>query len=1283
MAENPRVFGKYDVIRRLAVGGMGEIFLARQTGMAGFERLVILKSLLPQLASEDDQLAQFLDEARIVGSINHPNVVACYEVGEWEGVYFIAMEYINGVDVASLAKAGDDAAQRFPVNVAMTITREAALGLDSAHQATDPQGRALKIVHRDISPHNVMVRYDGLTKIVDFGVAMAANRQNKRTEGGLLKGKLGYMAPEQIKAQPLDGRADQFSLGVLLWELLTGRRLFTADDPSAVFMKIIREKVPPPSSVMPDVPPGLDAVVLKMTAQEPADRYGRLAEVAAALRKLLDQRAAQEQETADLVRDLVGAKLAARLRDLTPAPVNILGVHGNRAQHSASFCRTCGAQAVSGDRFCRNCGTPIEGRKAPSSATGPYPPVAEPAPPPTPSPEPSAAPPADLDDAFELEAGDAIDIAFDDSSGTTESAVLVGVLELVDSAGTHPPPPSMIRPVAAHLDELATRLGGELTVEGARLVATFMGNARAARGALAYARRARLTVSRSARELRLRGGISATAGGAHGDTTARDEAEAIVGRARPGSLWIAERARRLASVALPWGATLHVPGVDGATIDALEVPSLPRVAGRATERLAIEQCIAAANVGSGQQLLVIGDAGMGKSTLLELAAAEARDRGFVVGHARCGRCAALLHHDAVRQVITSASKELLATLGRAGPWHEALGALAMSEPDRARLRSFVDDEGAAADDAVPLPRRRLLLRAAIIAFFRHLVDSRGVCVVLDDIHAADVPSLDLFAEVGARLGEARYLLFAASRPARGERVLPLARRAVLGPMEPKDLHAVASQAIGGQLPNSALAHVAARVGGNPLFASLLARHLVRVHLVRVVGDDAVASDDLPRFPTPPTLGVLSFATHALLPDDGRRLLQAAAPLGQVVDAELLAHSVGAASVDDVRSALLALAGAGALVFDEATDEVTFPTMTERELVAARVDLNAAGAQHQRLWTWLNGLAEPQRTPRHDALVAHLAAVLGDHQHAAAAAERVAMQAQRHGATDAMAERFREALHARWRLLHREPVTEEQARRALDVAGRATALIGEADPAAAVDLALPFLRRLPATLAVAERVEAERARAVLLLRLRKTDEAQRVLDDALERNAHTVGPALQGSLLVDIAAALEQAGQPEAARVQLGEALRVLGQLPREQRGRALDALLALVRSHLKARDLAAARELLLQARDEAERRNSAAARIDVVSMDAALQQAEGNMDGAIQALQQALAIAESVGDEAAEARIRQQQVRALQQCGRVQDALAAARAARTVALRIAWDEGISVAEQMVRSLEVR
>lgn len=1292
MADNPRVFGKYDVIRRLAVGGMGEIFLARQTGMAGFERLVILKSLLPQLAGEADQLAQFLDEARIVGSINHPNVVACYEVGEWEGVYFIAMEYINGVDVATLQKAADEAALRFPIHVAVAVTREAALGLDSAHLATDPQGRPLKIVHRDISPHNVMVRHDGLTKVVDFGVAMATNRQNKRTEGGLLKGKLGYMAPEQIKAQPLDGRSDQFSLGVLLWELLTGRRLFTAEDPSAVFMKIIREKVPPPSSLMPDVPKELDAIVLKMTAQEPADRFGRLGETAAVLRKFLEQRGAMEDETAGLVRDLVGGKLAERVRDLSPAPVRILGIQQNSPLLSSSFCKTCGAQAVSGDRFCRNCGAPIGGRTGavvpPAGGTWPPPAgnAALPSPPPT-SGSPAGGepgPPPPIDDAFALEAVDAIDIAFDDASGPAETAVMVGLFDLVDAAGSHTPPEAMLRPVLAHLDELAARFDGATQVDGGRLVATFHGNARAARHALAFARRASLIVTRSARDLRLRAGISAAPGLSHGDSTTREDAERVAGRARPGTLWLTERARRLAGVSLAWGMTLHVQGAGGEpNLDALEVPQLPRVVGRGAERLLLEQSVAAADVGRGQQLLLIGDAGLGKSTLLDLADAEARDRGFIVGRARCGARAARPRYDTVCQVIQNACLELLAVGGDAAPWHDALAPLGVKAADAARLRALVDGTPFASDAEIPLSRRRVLLRAAVHAFFQQLVDRRGASVLLDDVHLADAPSLDLFAEVAARLGAARFLILAASRPAQGERVLPLARRAVLGPMEPKELQAVAAQAIAAALPLAVAEKLALHAAGSPLFAASLARHLVRVHLLRVVGGDAVPSPDLERFPLPPTLGVVLFAAHALLSAPARALLLAAAPAGQRIEPVSLALAAGLEGASAAQSGLLECVAGGALVLDEASDTFSFPTGTERELAAARVAPDVLAAQQRRVLAWLEARPAHERTLAETALLTHCAEDAGDAEAAAVAAEHAAEAAARVGAADAMGERYRDALRARWRTLRVDAITEDAARRALALAARAGAAAAEVDPAAGVDLALPFLRRLPPDLAVPERVEAVRTRASLLLKLRRTEEAQAALDEVLEQHSQALSAALQGSLLVDIAAALEQSSRPEAARTQLTEALRVLGQAPADERPRALDALLALARSHLKARDLPHARETLHLAREEAERRNTAQARIDVLGLHAAIEQAEGNLDGSLQVLLQALAVAGSVNDEAAEARVRQQQVRFLQQAGRIPDALVAARQARSVAQRIAWDEGVSVAEQMVLSLEAR
>ncbi|HEY1097593.1 MAG TPA: serine/threonine-protein kinase, partial [Myxococcota bacterium] len=312
-----RVFGKYEVVRRLAVGGMGEIYLARQTGVV--DRLVILKSLLPQLAEDDQALAQFLDEARILGSINHPNVCALLDVGEFEDQHFIAMEYINGVDVSHLLKFCEDNKKRLPPLTAAHIVREAALGLDAAHVATDATGTPLRVVHRDISPHNLMVRADGLTKVVDFGVAVAENRLQK-TEVGLLKGKLGYMAPEQIKGLPVEPKADQFSLGVLFWEMLTQRRLFVGESAAQVFMRILKEKVPAPSSLVGDVPKELDAIVLRMTANEPVERFARLSDAATALRRALELHKSPDNAAQQLIRATVGGELQARLKELASTP---------------------------------------------------------------------------------------------------------------------------------------------------------------------------------------------------------------------------------------------------------------------------------------------------------------------------------------------------------------------------------------------------------------------------------------------------------------------------------------------------------------------------------------------------------------------------------------------------------------------------------------------------------------------------------------------------------------------------------------------------------------------------------------------------------------------------------------------------------------------------------------------------------------------------------------------------------------------------------------------------
>jgi serine/threonine-protein kinase len=282
------IFDKYEIQSRLAVGGMGEVFYAVQKGVKGFERPVILKSLLPDLASQEGHIEQFLDEARVAATLNHPNVVSIFEVGKWSGQYFLAMEYIRGRNVAQLIKASVKQELRLPPAVFLTVLRDAALGLDHAHRAHDAQGRPLHIVHRDISPQNIMVRDDGVTKVVDFGIARAANRST-RTATGAVKGKLAYMSPEQLQGETLTPRSDQYSLGIVLWEMATARRLFKSDQEVELIKQVLQAKVPPPSEVAPGLPKELDEVALTMLSRDPDKRFESTAEAARALSELLQK----------------------------------------------------------------------------------------------------------------------------------------------------------------------------------------------------------------------------------------------------------------------------------------------------------------------------------------------------------------------------------------------------------------------------------------------------------------------------------------------------------------------------------------------------------------------------------------------------------------------------------------------------------------------------------------------------------------------------------------------------------------------------------------------------------------------------------------------------------------------------------------------------------------------------------------------------------------------------------------------------------------------------------
>jgi serine/threonine protein kinase len=250
---------------------MAEIYLARSTGIEGFQKLVVLKRIHPQHASNREFVTMFLDEARIAATLQHPNIAQVYDIGEEGGAYFFTMEYIHGEDVRSILRTAYLRSKGIPLPQALSIVIGAAAGLHAAHDKCGLDGEPLGIVHRDVSPSNVLVSFDGCIKVVDFGVAKAEQRESQ-TRAGTLKGKVAYMSPEQCRGLPVDRRSDVFALGILLYELTLGKRLFKGDNEYQIMQRIVGGDIPRPSSIQSRYPAQLEQIVLTALAGEPAER---------------------------------------------------------------------------------------------------------------------------------------------------------------------------------------------------------------------------------------------------------------------------------------------------------------------------------------------------------------------------------------------------------------------------------------------------------------------------------------------------------------------------------------------------------------------------------------------------------------------------------------------------------------------------------------------------------------------------------------------------------------------------------------------------------------------------------------------------------------------------------------------------------------------------------------------------------------------------------------------------------------------------------------------------
>jgi tRNA A-37 threonylcarbamoyl transferase component Bud32 len=267
----PTPFGdKYLLVEHIATGGMAEIYRAQYAGIEGFAKELVVKTLREEFAARDEVVGMFLDEARVAATLTHNNVVHTYDLGEIGGEYFIAMEYLKGEELVTVLRRAHQLGRPIPQETAIGVIMQSCEGLHYVHSRTDESGRPLGLVHRDINPTNIHVGYDGVCKILDFGIA--ATRASAVAKKGQVAGKLSYMAPEQLRGDTIDLRADIFPLGIVLYEMCLGRRLFRGKR-DEVTRRVLEGDIPPPTYVDPDFPPALEAVIMKALEVDPDDRY--------------------------------------------------------------------------------------------------------------------------------------------------------------------------------------------------------------------------------------------------------------------------------------------------------------------------------------------------------------------------------------------------------------------------------------------------------------------------------------------------------------------------------------------------------------------------------------------------------------------------------------------------------------------------------------------------------------------------------------------------------------------------------------------------------------------------------------------------------------------------------------------------------------------------------------------------------------------------------------------------------------------------------------------------
>ncbi|MCY1029919.1 serine/threonine protein kinase [Corallococcus sp. BB11-1] len=312
--------GKYEVLTQLTVGGMAELFLGYTSGPGGFRKYVVIKRILPDARSNEQFVRMFLDEARITAAFNHPNIAQVFDLGEEDDGLYLAMEFIGGQNLNQVTSACLKKRQPVPLGFTLSVARDVCLALHYAHTFTSPGGQPSPVIHRDVAQKNIMVTYDGTVKLLDFGIAKAKNSL-ERTHVGTVKGTTGYMSPEQVRGDPLDGRSDLFSVGVVLHELVTGERLFAGKTERDEMVKILEDPIPWPSVLLPHISEDISRVVMRALERNVDRRYASGRDMARAIEKAAGTKLMDAEQRAALMKSLFAERMAATRSLLESADV--------------------------------------------------------------------------------------------------------------------------------------------------------------------------------------------------------------------------------------------------------------------------------------------------------------------------------------------------------------------------------------------------------------------------------------------------------------------------------------------------------------------------------------------------------------------------------------------------------------------------------------------------------------------------------------------------------------------------------------------------------------------------------------------------------------------------------------------------------------------------------------------------------------------------------------------------------------------------------------------------